>query len=112
MEDVLLWYYDGLQRSCRWYGFWCCSYYTAHHFASLQFVKTRPECKIVSSIFFMCLETEFLFSEIVPSTQILLLENNWQKLLFRQQILVIAFGIEPKLQCYPTLLALLAKVMM
>ena len=63
---------------------------------ALQFVKTRPECKIVSSIFFMCLENRVsIFGDcaINPNPT----AEQLAEIAISSADSSIAFGIEPKI---------------
>jgi len=63
---------------------------------ALQFVKTRPECKIVSSIFFMCLENRVsIFGDcaINPNPT----AEQLAEIAISSADSSVAFGIEPKI---------------
>jgi phosphate acetyltransferase len=78
---------------------------------ALQFVKTRPECKIVSSIFFMCLENRVsIFGDcaINPNPT----AEQLAEIAISSADSSIAFGIEPKIAMLSYSSGTLAKVMM
>lgn len=79
-------------------GMVSCAAHTTQHtiLPALQFVKTRPECKIVSSIFFMCLENRVsIFGDcaINPNPT----AEQLAEIAISSADSSIAFGIEPKI---------------